>query len=321
VREVMLGVYRPGTHSVVPADACIVHHRDLQSVLRAVRAAVEALDVPIFDERTRSGALRYALARVSTARREVHLTLVSAVPDPPGLAELVRRLRRAEPRLDAMFLCVNPTAGNVLLSDDIRRLFGPAALVERFGRLWLESRPDAFLQANTAVATKVYETARRWLTPRAEDTVLDVYSGVGAIALMLAPHVARAVGIEASATAVECALANARRNGVRNTTFVTGAADAIGSIAAREGVGTPSIVVVNPPRSGLSGGTLSAVAGLAPERILYVSCDPRTLARDLAVLARAGYRAARVRAFDMLPQTPHVEAVALLSRTDDDRHS
>jgi 23S rRNA (uracil1939-C5)-methyltransferase len=315
----MLGVYRPGTHSVMPADACTVHHRDLQKVLRALRDAVEALDVPIFDERTRTGALRYALARLSTARHEVHLTLVSAIPDPPALPELVRRLRRAEPRLAAMFLCVNPTTGNVLLSDDIRRLFGPAALVERFGRLWLESRPEAFLQANTAVATKVYETAVRWLEPRAEDTVLDMYCGVGAIALMLAPHVRSALGIEASAAAVECARANARRNGVRNAAFVSGASDAVASIAGREGIGHPTVVVVNPPRSGLSAATLSGVVALTPMRLLYVSCDPRTLARDLASFARSGYSTARVRAFDMLPQTPHVESVALLTRSESER--
>lgn len=313
-REVLLGVYRPGTHSVLPADACIVHHRLLQPVLRGLRAEVERLGVPIFDERSRQGALRYALARASTARGEVHLTLVSAVADPPQLDELVRRLRRAHRELTAVFLCVNPTPGNAILSDDVRLLFGRPALVERFGELELESRPDAFLQANSAVAARIYATARRWLAPAADDVALDLYCGVGALALHVAPDVAHVVGIESQASAVACAAANARRAGAANAHFVVAPAEDAPRVLRELAVGAVTIATVNPPRKGLSVAVLATLADCAPRRILYVSCDPGTLARDLAALAGRGYRTTRVRAFDMMPQTPHVEAVALLVR-------
>ncbi|MFN8601398.1 MAG: 23S rRNA (uracil(1939)-C(5))-methyltransferase RlmD [Candidatus Binatia bacterium] len=313
-REVLLGVYKPGTHSVVPADACIVHHRLLQPVLRGLRAEVERLAIPIFDERSRQGALRYALVRASTARGEVHLTLVSAVADPPQLGELIRRLRRAHRELTAAFLCVNPTPGNAILSDDVRLLFGRPALIERFGDLDLESRPDAFLQANSAVAARIYATARRWLEPAADDVALDLYCGVGALALHVAPDVARVIGIESQASAVACATSNARRAGAANAAFVAAPAEDAPRVLAEAGIGAVTLASVNPPRKGMSAAVLATLADCAPRRILYVSCDPVTLARDLALLARRGYRTTRVRGFDMMPQTPHVEAVALLVR-------
>jgi len=317
-RSVVLGVYRPGTHSVAPADGCVVHHRLLQPVLRSLRTFVERLAIPIFDERVRTGALRYALARASSAEGVVHLTLVSAVADPPGLRELLARLRRAHPTLAAAFLCVNPTPGNALLSGDVRRLFGPPALVERFGDVALESRPDAFLQANAAVATRIYATARAWLAPADDDELLDLYSGVGAIALHVAPLVRRVLGVEAQPSAVACADAGARRAGTRNARFVAAPAEDALRLVRENGL-SPSLVTVNPPRRGLAAPVLDAVADLAPRRIAYVSCDPRSLARDLASLAALGYRIERVRAFDMLPQTPHVEAVALLARAGPER--
>ena len=313
-RQVLLGVYRPGTHSVVPAEGCIVHHRKLQPVLRTLRDEVERLGIPVFDERNRSGALRYALARTSTAHGEVHLTLVSAVPDPPRLDELLRQLRSRHRELTASFLCVNPTPGNTILSADIRVLHGRAELLERFGDLEIESRPDAFLQANSAVAARIYATVRRWLAPQAGDVALDLYCGVGAIALHLAPHVAGVLGIETQAAAVACAVANARRAGARNADFVAAPAeDAVQLITARD-LGPITLVAVNPPRKGLAAPVTAMLGALAPRRIAYVSCDPGTLARDLAQLTRHGYRVERVRAFDMMPQTPHVEAVALLTR-------
>ena len=139
--EVVLGVYRPGTHSVMPAERCRVHDRRLLPFLVGLRARIEESGLPIFDERSREGALRYALARISTESGAIHLTLVSAVADLPGLDRLVERIRRDEPRLEAAFLCVNSSPGNAILSPDVRRLFGPKALLERFGRLVLGAQP------------------------------------------------------------------------------------------------------------------------------------------------------------------------------------
>lgn len=312
--EVLLGVYRPGTHSVVPAERCPVHAPRLQPLLADLRAQVEALGIPIFDERTREGALRYALARWSSFGRAVHLTLVSATPRPPELDRLVAHLRKRHPDLGAAFLCVNPTPGNTLLSDDVRRLFGPPVLAERYGDVVLESRPEAFLQANTPVAAQLYATAVRWLAPEAEDTAADLYCGAGAIALHLASRVRHVLGIESTPAAVAAARANATRLGAENAVFRAADAADLEAVARAESLPPPTLFVVNPPRKGLTAETRAAIARVAPRRLVYVSCDPTTLARDLGRLADEGYETRRVRAFDMLPQTPHVEALALAVR-------
>jgi len=314
--EVVLGVYRPGTHSVVPAERCRVHDRRLLPFLVGLRARIEESGLPIFDERRRDGALRYALARISTESGAIHLTLVSAVADLPGLDRLVDRLRRDEPRLEAAFLCVNPTPGNAILSPDVRRLFGPKALLERFGRLVLESRPDAFVQANPGVATRIYADAERWLEPAAGDAVLDLFGGVGAFGLALAPRVGRVLGIETSGAAVACANGNAKRAHLRHVTYVSAPAESAVAIARDHGLvpaaGGRLLVVANPPRAGLSEAVRRAIVELGPARLLYLSCNPATLARDLDALAASGLAVRRMRPFDMLPQTPHVEVLTLL---------
>jgi 23S rRNA (uracil1939-C5)-methyltransferase len=313
-REVVLGVYRPGTHSVVPAERCPVHTPRLQPLLADLRSQVEALGIPIFDERTREGSLRYALARWSSFGRAVHLTLVAATPRPLHLDRLIAQLRKRHPDLAAAFLCVNPTPGNTLLSADVRRLFGPPALAERYGNVVLEGRPEAFVQANTPVAALLYATAVRWLAPTPEDTAADLYCGAGALALHLAGRVRHVLGIESTPAAVAAARGNAARLGATNAVFHAGDAAALERIARAESLPMPTLVVVNPPRRGLTAEARAAIARVAPRRLAYVSCDPETLARDLARLADDGYATRRVRAFDMLPQTPHVEALALAVR-------
>lgn len=318
--EVVLGVYRPGTHSVMPAERCRVHDRRLLPFLVGLRERIEESGVAIFDERRREGSLRYALARISVDTGAIHLTLVSVDPDPPGLRRLFERLRREEPHLEAAFLCVNPTPGNAILSPDVRRVFGPRVLVERFGRLVLESRPDAFVQANPAVATRIYADAERWLEPRAEDVVIDLFGGVGAFGLALAPRVAAVLGIESSPAAVECANGNAKRAHQRHVRYVAAPAENALALAREHGIdpaeGGRRLVVANPPRSGLSAPVRDAIARLVPARVLYLSCNPATLARDLEALAASGFAVRRIRPFDMLPQTPHVEVLALLERED-----
>ncbi len=315
-REALLGVYRPGTHSVMPAEGCSVHDRILQPFLKDLRALVQEQGVSIFDERRRAGDLRYALARSSRLHGSIHLTLVSARSRPPWLSSLLRALRRRQPSLESAFLCTNPTPGNALLSREIRSLFGPPALLENLGGHVLESRPDAFLQANPDVATNLYRAAARAFEAPPNARILDLYCGVGAIGISVARPGDRLLGIEASASAVSCARSNSRRAGIRGARFVAGSAEAVRGLAAENGMSQPDTVLVNPPRKGLGPSVTKQIAELHPQQILYISCDPATLARDLRALVTRGYKLERVQAFDMLPQTPHVEALAVLSRRD-----
>jgi 23S rRNA (uracil1939-C5)-methyltransferase len=177
------------------------------------------------------------------------------------------------------------------------------------------------VQVNVDVATKIYAAAEEWLAPAADAVVLDVFGGVGGMGLALAPRVRRVLGVEASAASVACATANARRAHLRHVEYVVGDASAIVTIAAEHGLqagaGAGLLAVVNPPRRGLDEGERSALVALAPRALLYLSCNPTTLARDLAALHARGFAVRRLRPFDMMPQTPHVEVLALLERTTD----
>jgi 23S rRNA (uracil1939-C5)-methyltransferase len=311
--EVLLGVYRPGTHSVMPADGCVVHDPALRPLLRDLRTRVEEAAIPIFDERSRSGDLRYALARSSSHSGRIHLTLVTARPQAPWLDDLSEGLRRRHADLESLFLCVNPTPGNVLLGPEIQPVFGPRALLDRIGDRWLESRPESFVQANPRMAANLYRAAAHALPRGSAATILDLFCGVGAIGLSMARPEDRLIGIETSAGAIECARNNARRAGLRRARFFAAPAHEAEDILAREGIPRADVVVVNPPRKGIGAQTAAMVARLAPARIVYVSCEPESLAGDLARLIDRGYGLDRVRAYDMLPQTPHVEVLASLS--------
>ena len=314
-QELILGVYKPTTHSVMPAESCIVHHRRIQPLLRSLLEEVQALEISIYDERTRQGALRYALARTSDHAGLTHLTLVSATDKIAKLNTLVLRLQHRHRELESVFLCVNDSSGNNLLSPDIRQIKGPPALREKFGDLVLESRAGAFLQANTEVASRIYSTAAKWLNVWAADGVVDLYCGVGALGLSSINQNTRLLGIEASEAAIECAQANAKRLKRHRAEFVAGPAENVLEIATGKGFLEPSALIINPPRKGLSRAAGEAIVKLGPRKILYVSCEPETLVRDLKAFAAEGWATRRVRVYDMLPQTPHVEVMALLERT------
>lgn len=235
------------------------------------------------------------------------LTLVTKSPDlPAGLAE---RLAAAEPRISSIWQNVNPNPGNTILGRRWARLWGGEHMHEELAGVELRLSPGSFLQVNLEVAEKVYGTLSGWMELDGTETVLDVYSGVGSIALMLAGSAARVVGIEENAQAVDDAAASAAANGIGNCLFLAGRAeDLMGGIQACQAA------VVDPPRQGLRHEVVAALARLSPGRLAYLSCNPATLARDLKGLAAAGYRLARLCMADMFPQTYHIETLALMKR-------
>jgi 23S rRNA (uracil1939-C5)-methyltransferase len=286
------GVYEPGSHRLADADACEVHHPVVNEVIAATLRAASTLDVPVYDDRDGSGELRYLVVRASARRRRAWLT----------------------PSLAGIFLNLNADPGNVILGPRFTTLRPPAELVERFGFAEVQASPGAFLQVNPWTARRIYETTLEWSGLAEGEVAVDLYCGVGALALHLATRAARVVGVEEVPSAITDARANARRNGIGNTRFVEGRAeDALPELVA-DGL-RPAVVTLNPPRKGAEPRLLDAIAAAAPRRILYVSCDPRSLARDLDRLAARGFATVRVAPFDMMPQTEHVETVAVVDRS------
>jgi 23S rRNA (uracil1939-C5)-methyltransferase len=307
--RVALGAFAPRSHDVVDLSGCRVAEAPLEALAASLRVLLADGGVTPYDERTFAGTLRHVVLRANHAG-EVLVVLVVARPDAPGVAALARRLRDEHPEVVGVVENVNRTRGNVIYGDDDRVLEGAGALEERVGDVRLRLSPRAFFQANRDVAALAYAAIARHVAPRAGERVVDAYCGVGGIALTLARAGAGDVlGIEEHAAAIADATASAALNAVSGARFVAGDV----GVRLRD-VPRADVVVLNPPRKGCSPAALVEVARLRPRVVAYLSCDPDTLARDLAALCERGYRVREITPFDMLPHTPHVEALAIAER-------
>lgn len=306
-RGLLTGIYRPGSHQLVDISQCPVHHPLINTVIEQFRRVVERYRLSAYDERAHTGLLRYVIVRVSNWSKTAQVILVTRDRVLPHAREVVGSLCRVR-GVVSVVQNVNAEPGNVILGPTFVPLTRAAALVERIGFLKLKTHAGAFVQANTPVARKLYEQALQWAAPGPADTAVDLYCGVGALTFYLATAAKHVVGIEESPIATADAKQNVRLNGFDNVRF------RCGDVAALlPELGQPvDVLVLNPPRKGAAAATRSAIVACAPRRIVYVSCDPITLARDLDWFAANGYHPTRVQPFDLLPQTDHVECVALL---------
>jgi 23S rRNA (uracil1939-C5)-methyltransferase len=311
-RGLLFGIYRPGSHQVVDIRRCPVHHLLIERILQRAAEEIERRQIPIYDERTHTGLLRYVVVRVSTWTKRAQLILVTHEQTLPNAHALARALRRMR-GLTSVVQNVNTDPGNVILGQTFIPLEGSPELTERVGFLKLKSRAGTFLQANIPIARKVYARVLEWAALAPDDTAIDLYCGVGAITFHLATAARLAVGIEASPLAVLDAKANTRLNGFQNVRFHAGETGvALPAVADR--LGHVDVITLNPPRKGADQATRLAILACAPRRIVYVACDPATLARDLDWFAANGYETTALQPYDMLPQTEHVECVARLER-------
>jgi 23S rRNA (uracil1939-C5)-methyltransferase len=311
-RGLLLGMYRPGTHKVVDIGRCPVHDPLIARVLEALRRLLEGQQVPTYDERSGHGWLRYVVVRSSGWQRSAQVILVVRDRSFAGERQLVRGIMRVR-GVTSVVLGLNPHPGNAIFGERFVAAAGKDALIERVGPLRLKTRAGAFLQANVGVARRLYEHVLRWADPHPGETCVDLYCGVGAISFNLATRAERVFGIEESPIAVLDAKENIRLNGFHNVRFLAGpAAVQLSDLAPR--LERVDLITLNPPRKGADEPTRLAITACGAPRIVYVSCDPSTLARDLSWFAAHGYETEAVQPFDLLPQTDHVECVALLRR-------
>ncbi len=306
--RVLLGAFAPRSHDVVDLAGCRVSEAPLEELAAALRVLLASADVAPYDERTFTGDLRHVVLRANHAG-DVLAVFVVARPGVPAVAALARRLRAEQPSVVGVVENVNRTRGNVIYGDEDRTLDGAASLEERVGAVRLRLSPRAFFQANRDVAALAYSAIAREVAVRPGESVVDAYCGVGGIALTLAPAAREVVGVEEHAAAIADATASAALNRITNARFVAGDV----AVALRD-VPRADVVVLNPPRKGCGAGALVEATRLQPRVIAYLSCDPDTLARDLAALAERRYAVRSLTPFDMLPHTPHVEALAILDR-------
>jgi 23S rRNA (uracil1939-C5)-methyltransferase len=310
---VVAGLYAPGTHRVVDAGACPVHHPAINRILATTTALLAEHDISIYDEREAQGALRYLVVRYSLWLRKAQVILVST-ECPPALAGFIRVLRRRCRDVQSVVLNLNASRGNVIFGSQWMAVGGPTGIVDRVGTLKLHVSAGSFLQANPWIAGRLYRLAGRWVSGHADETVADLYAGVGGVALTVAPDVRRVYAVEENAMATADCRSNARRNGISNVRALNGSVEELVAQLHND-LGACDVVTLNPPRTGVPADVLAGVAALRPRALVYLSCSIETLARDLARLRAHGYATRRVQPADMLPQTDHVECLALLERT------
>ena len=312
------GFYRAGTHQVVENKRCLILPPETDAVKDAVIDYVNQFRVSVYDETSHTGLLRHIYVRRGAVSGQILVCLVCGGEKLPKAEALLERLKKI-PGFTTLVLSVNTQKGNAVLGDRFVTLYGPGYIEDTLCGLRFRLSPRSFYQVNHDQAQRLYETAIRLAGITKDDTVLDLYCGVGTITLAMAGAAGKVIGVEVIPQAVEDARDNARRNGIENAEFFCGDAGQAALALEAQGV-RPDVAVVDPPRKGLNADTIEALSRMAPRRIVYVSCDPATLARDVALLKEKGYALQSVTAADLFPRCAHVETVCLLSKLNTKQH-
>ena len=306
------GFFRAGTHQVVENDRCLILPRETDRVKDLVMDYVNQYRVTTYDEASHKGLLRHIYVRRGNVSGEILVCLVingNKIPKPEALIERLKKV----PGFATLVLSVNTKKGNAVLGDEFITLYGPGYIEDTLCGLNFRLSPRSFYQVNHHQAQRLYRAAIDQAQITKEDTVLDLYCGVGTITLAMASAAGRVIGVEVIPQAVEDARDNARRNGIENAEFFCGDAGQAALELERQGI-RADVAVVDPPRKGLNADTIEALARMASRRIVYVSCDPATLARDVALLKERGYVLRNAMAADLFPRCAHVESIICLSR-------
>lgn len=309
------GFFKEGTHEVVQMDRCRILPEETDRVKSIVIDYVNKHNVPVYDESTHRGLLRHIYVRRGAVSGQILVCLVVNGDGLPKLPALIEALK-AVPGFTTLVLSVNIKKGNAVLGDKFVTLYGPGYIEDTLCGLNFRLSARSFYQVNHAQAQRLYETAIAMAGITKDDLVLDLYCGVGTITLAMASAAGRVIGVEVVPQAIEDAKDNARRNGIENAEFFCADAGAAALELEQKGI-HPDIITVDPPRKGLNGDAIEAIARMSPKRLVYVSCDPATLARDVALLKERGFRVEKVTAADLFPRCSHIESIVLLSKLAD----
>jgi 23S rRNA (uracil-5-)-methyltransferase RumA len=313
--QVAMGLYVPQTHRVIDISSCPVHPRQVNQVVFYLKKKVLELGIAPYDERDDSGDLRYVDFRFSVARHELSLTLVTRHASFPQGAPLAKALQQRFPFITGVIQNVNENRGNVIWGNSFRTLGGRDTIMERVGDLKLVFPAGVFSQANPFTARKLYDRVYELAALKGGETVLDLYCGVGPISLYLAVAARQVWAVDDSELSITTAKQNARRNGRGNCRFIAGDVATTLTQLTKD-LPRIDLMVLNPPRKGIKAAALESVLAAGAPRIIYVSCEPRSLARDLDRLVAANYRVEQIQPFDMFPQTEEVETLVLLRKND-----
>ncbi len=314
----VIGFFSARTHTVIPIDDCRIQPPCAGRIRRALLDWMQTYHIRAYDEKTHTGYIRHLYIRTGAESGQILVCIVANTEQLPKKKQLVQTLLTAEPGITSIVFSPNCKKGNTILGTRFEPLYGGGTMTDTLCGLQFRLSVPAFYQVNHAQAERLYEKTVSLAGLTVKETVLDLYCGTGTITLCLARHAKKAVGVEIIPQAIEDAKFNAAQNRMENAEFYC--MDAGSAAKMLEEAGTKlDVIVVDPPRKGVSQDVIDAISGMRPQRVVYVSCDPATLARDVKLLTADGYQLKSAEAFDLFPRCAHVETVALLSKCDEER--
>ena len=309
----VIGFYKKKSHDLISTDECIIQHEVNDKIIKIIKTYIRAYNVSIYDEKTHKGLLRHLVTKVGFTTGEVMIVLVANGKKLPYLKELASVLKENIPGFKTLVVNVNTQKTNVILGKENIVAYGDGMIRDYIGELVFEISPLSFFQVNPLQTEVLYNKALEYANLGENDIVFDIYCGIGTISLFLAQKAKKVYGIEIVEDAIKDAKRNAKINNMDNVEFYVGKAEEVVPKMYQEGK-RANVVVVDPPRKGCDEKVLDTIVSMEPDRVVYVSCNPSTLARDLAYLNERGYKCHEIQPVDMFPHSVHVENVAWLSK-------
>lgn len=312
--ELITGFYQMRSHHIIKdMDTCVVQDEVNDRMVEAVRRIADRLGISAYDEGKDRGVLRHIMVRTGQQTNETMIVIITRTEKIPHQAELVSELTETYPNIKSIMHNINNRRTNVILGRKTRLIWGEEYIYDTIGDIRFAISAQSFYQVNPPQTKKLYEQALMYADISSNDIVIDAYCGIGTISLFLAKKAKKVYGIEVVPEAIRDAKMNAKMNRINNVEFVVGEAEKVMPKWKEAGL-TPDVIVIDPPRKGCEVEFLQAMVAMQPKRIVYVSCNPSTLARDLKILSDGGYETKELQPVDMFPQSMHVECVALMSR-------
>ena len=305
-----IGIYAKKSHRVVEIDSCLIQSQDTENIVRAVKKWMEEYKVAPYDEKTDSGSVRHIYTR--SGKKETMVVIVTRDEALKGADRLIELITKVEKKVCSIMQNINTKRTNVVLGDKIKLIWGNEYIVDSIGDKSFKISPFSFYQVNNEQTKVLYDLAAEFADVKSSDIVWDLYCGIGTIGQYAAPNAKKVVGVEIVESAVLNARENAKLNGLKNFEYYCGLADEMAPELLKKGL-RPDIIFLDPPRKGCDTALLDTVAKSGSEKVIYISCKPSTLARDLLYLTRNGYSIEKIQPVDLFPRTPHVETIVLLS--------
>ena len=315
--NVISGIYEEKSHRIVSVDDCMIEDKKSQEIIRTIRGMLKSFKIKTYDEDTGYGLLRHVLVRRGFSTGEIMVVLVTVSPIFPSKNNFVKALRKKHPEITTVVLNVNDRQTSMVLGDRNIVLYGPGFIKDRLMGLTFRISPSSFYQVNPVQTEVLYGKAMEFAAMTGKERVIDAYCGTGTIGIIASGNARDVIGVELNRDAIRDARMNARENKIRNVRFVPGDAGWFMEGMAAEGEKV-DVVLMDPPRAGSDRKFLHSLLSLSPEKIVYVSCNPETLARDLAYLTKRDYLVKKMQPVDMFPVTDSVETVCLLGKRKPD---